>query len=68
MKTTMTAMQATDRKYEHVCVDSILTGDVQISANLNCTNNWEVLREFCPSQKCTKKCIARKSKKYYFYV
>ena len=45
MKTTMAAMRATDGKCEHVCADLVLTGDAQMSADLNCTNNWEVLGE-----------------------
>ena len=54
MKTTMTAMGATDGKCEHVCADTVLMGDAKMSADLNCTNNWEVLGEFCPGQKCVK--------------
>jgi hypothetical protein len=44
-------MRATDRKCEHVCADLVLTGDAQMSTDLNCTNNWEVLGEFGLGQK-----------------
>jgi hypothetical protein len=44
------------------------TADEQMSAELNCTNNWEVFGEFCQGQKKEKKELVRKSKNDYFYV
>ena len=52
----------------NTCADTVLTGEEQMSADLNCTNNWEVLGKFCPCQKCPKNVIIRKSKYDYFYV
>jgi hypothetical protein len=42
------------------------TGDEQMSADLNCTNNWEVFGEFCLGQEVSKKVC--KSKNDYLYV